>query len=532
MPLPTTPKRLTTPGEGASDSRHEVIATDDGFLLAWNRASGFANEVLVQRFSADGKALGKPVSLDGPRFIEGLPELVDLGGDRYGVLWKTSSLAEGFVQLKSAVIDGATGEASAPVVVVEQRAASFIHDLAPLSNGKVALVTRSHLSGEDTTLQLLDARMRPVGQPVTIEDDVSGPFGAASYEQTVVANGKGGVAIFRAADGQIKGVAFGASGAPGKPFQINSTDMPPLDFFGLARFTVKAEELDGGGFVVVWSAPDADVPLNFNVMARIYGENGKPVGRDFVVNQDLAGHQAEPEILAFDKGFAVAWADSAVNGKQTHMLRFFDEKGRPASDDIVSEHFGVDGGGVAFAGADIEYARLDDGSYVKTYAADGALVGERVPEARFGSAKSEKLNGSKADEIILGLAGKDRMDAGAGADTLDGGEGDDILKGGAGDDMLLGGAGKDQLYGGAGADIFVFRPGGGADRVQDFDATDRIDLSAFHYDRAEDVLDAARQVGKNVVISLADQADGATGVATVTLTGVKLAQLAGEDFIL
>ena len=76
------------------------------------------------------------------------------------------------------------------------------------------------------------------------------------------------------------------------------------------------------------------------------------------------------------------------------------------------------------------------------------------------------INGTKANESIVGTAGADIISAGAGRDVVQGGAGDDqlygaggndTLYGGDGNDVLKGGGGKDSLTGGAGADQFVFR---------------------------------------------------------------------------
>ena len=65
-------------------------------------------------------------------------------------------------------------------------------------------------------------------------------------------------------------------------------------------------------------------------------------------------------------------------------------------------------------------------------------------------------------------------------DHLQGGAGDVTLQGGAGNDRLVAGAGVTTMWGGPGEDVFVFRPGGGLDRIMDFrPGHDRIDLSAY-----------------------------------------------------
>jgi len=66
------------------------------------------------------------------------------------------------------------------------------------------------------------------------------------------------------------------------------------------------------------------------------------------------------------------------------------------------------------------------------------------------------------------------------ADSVDGGGGNDRIIGRGGNDTLAGGAGNDVLIGGAGRDVFVFTPGGGIDRVLDFQkGFDRLDFTAF-----------------------------------------------------
>ena len=86
------------------------------------------------------------------------------------------------------------------------------------------------------------------------------------------------------------------------------------------------------------------------------------------------------------------------------------------------------------------------------------------------------LQGTEAQETIIGWHGRnelyghggnDTLNAYGGNDLLDGGEGDDMLDANGGDDTLIGGAGNDKLYGGAGDDTYVFAKGHGSDYVSD-----------------------------------------------------------------
>jgi Ca2+-binding RTX toxin-like protein len=97
-----------------------------------------------------------------------------------------------------------------------------------------------------------------------------------------------------------------------------------------------------------------------------------------------------------------------------------------------------------------------------------------------GSAGGDYVGLNTGDNAVNGLGGNDTITTGAGADTLNGGDGDD---------RITGGGGADQLTGAAGADTFVYsalsQSGGAAiDRIADFGAGDRIDLSLIDADAA------------------------------------------------
>ena len=88
--------------------------------------------------------------------------------------------------------------------------------------------------------------------------------------------------------------------------------------------------------------------------------------------------------------------------------------------------------------------------------------------------------GTAGDDVITGTAYNDTILGQGGNDALDGLAGNDSLVGGDGGDTLDGGAGNDTLSGGLGADTFVFRAGGGADTITDYDVlVDRILLEGY-----------------------------------------------------
>lgn len=534
--FPTRPKRLTTPASGTSDTYFDVVGTTGGFVAAWNRANSttFQTTIMIQRFTPDGSPVGRPATVDGPAFLEGLPQLADLGGGKIGVVWKGPGPSGG-PAIKGAIYDAASDKVGAPSPLLASGAASFMHDVARMKNGKVAIVTRQSpaFGVESTMLLMADASMKPSGAPRVVEDDKPAPFGAATFEQTVVANGDGGVALYRANDNQLKGVAFDGAGKLGKPFQINTTSMTELDLFGYARFTVKAAPLPNGGYVAAWLIYDAGQRLSWNVHARVFDKTGKPVGKDFIVHRDTSGDQTYPEIAVFDKGFGIVWHNVAVVGAiTTQRVRFFDLAGAPLSDDLVTERFGLDGpSGILVPGVDSEIAKLPNGDFIRAFGSGGSLLGDRIPAPRLGAPGDDTLAGKASSETLLARGGIDTVTGGGGDDTVDGGENGDTIDGGDGADEVVAGGGDDTLTGGAGPDVFVFRPKGGKDTVLDFQNADRIDVSAFHYNRKDDVLAAAAQSGKDLVITLVDQTDAAKSSAIVRLKNVKKDKFTAANII-
>lgn len=129
------------------------------------------------------------------------------------------------------------------------------------------------------------------------------------------------------------------------------------------------------------------------------------------------------------------------------------------------------------------------------------------------------LQGRNSDDVIAGSEDDD---------TILGGLGDDDLFGGDGNDTLNGEAGDDDLTGGLGADEFVFAAGTDSDTVNDFEpGVDTISLDGFDLTTFGDVLDAATEVGDDLVIAL----DSVAG-DEVTLVGVDKNDLSEGDFVL
>ena len=148
---------------------------------------------------------------------------------------------------------------------------------------------------------------------------------------------------------------------------------------------------------------------------------------------------------------------------------------------------GDEGADVLHGGAGDDRLRGEEGADVLYGGAgDDTLDGDSYLS---GAAGDDTLYGEEGDDVLSGLWGDDRLYGGAGVDELDGDEGNDYLHGGDGDDDLTGWEGHDRLEGGEGNDrlrgydgddTFIFGPGHGSDRIDDFTVgEDLIDLTQF-----------------------------------------------------
>ncbi|SEA82077.1 Ca2+-binding protein, RTX toxin-related [Desulfuromusa kysingii] len=146
---------------------------------------------------------------------------------------------------------------------------------------------------------------------------------------------------------------------------------------------------------------------------------------------------------------------------------------------------------------------------------DSVVTGTDSAEQVVGTSGADLLQALAGDDQLFGLSGDDWLVAGDGADYLDGGAGDDVQLGKAGNDQLGGDAGNDTLIGGAGDDIYVYRPGSGADTIDNSDGgtdwlifTDDITADRLSYHRAGDDLQVKVDGNETTMVTVKHWFDG------------------------
>lgn len=125
-----------------------------------------------------------------------------------------------------------------------------------------------------------------------------------------------------------------------------------------------------------------------------------------------------------------------------------------------------------------------------------------------GTGKSEKINGTNGNDLILALEGSDSVDGKNGNDCIIGGAGSDSLKGNNGKDVLLGDNGSDSLDGGNNEDVLL--GGDGSDSLTGGNENDEL-----HGEQGSDTLKGENGLDKLFGGIGNDALDGGNGNDTL-----------------
>lgn len=298
-----------------------------------------------------------------------------------------------------------------------------------------------------------------------------------------------------------------------------------------------ADQVSGGeGDDIVYAGDGDDMLSGGDGSDRLFGEAGDDIIQGGA-GDDVIDGGAGDDIIQAGSGDDVikasAGADIIDGGAGFDTLDLSSATG-PIFLDMAGGH--VSGSGIgATLFTSIEKVLFGDVANTVTGGnGDDVFDGGAGDDTLNGGAGDDSLDGGLGQDALNGGSGDDRLDGGEDNDTLSGGSGDDILlggagsdvlRGGSGDDWIEGGAGDDLLTGGSGTDSFHFAAGFGRDAIVDFGASDDdiISFDAGLFDDFDAMIDAAQQVGGDVVITIDD-------VTSLTLRGTELTSLSADDF--
>ncbi|WP_026145474.1 polyurethane esterase [Pseudomonas asplenii] len=138
---------------------------------------------------------------------------------------------------------------------------------------------------------------------------------------------------------------------------------------------------------------------------------------------------------------------------------------------------------------------------------------------------NHSLSGGQYVASQVGGAGADTLTAKASGEWLLGNAGDDHLVGAAkGGNLFIGGSGNDLMEARGGGNTFLFNGAFGQDRITGFQASDKLVFMGYADTQGHNILDHAKVVGSDTVLSF--------GADSVTLVGVGLDALKGAGAVI
>ena len=300
-----------------------VIAglTDGGYVSVWtsvNQDNSGDNDqgVFAQRYNATGGAVGPEFQINttvaSSQFNADVAGLTDGG---WVVVWDDDTING--IRLNRYDATGALVETELQVET-ETAASQFQPQVTGLSNGGFVVTWTSQSSGSagdgnsnGVFGQLFNAAGARVGGEIAINQQTTGAQDSSNvtalsggrfvavWEENDAANGDG-------SSTSVSARIFDASGSPeGAEFQVNT-------FTNNAQSLPRVATLQNGDFVVAWRSDGQDSSSG-GIYYQRFTDSGVPVGGEIRVNDDVAGDQTVPDIIALDTGgFAIGWTDTST----------------------------------------------------------------------------------------------------------------------------------------------------------------------------------------------------------------------------
>jgi len=287
----------------------------------------------VHQFSAAGKPTNKIVTLrKNISNLFGHPKFSATTKGKFAVVWQ--SLTQDFNQtplIEGGIFNTATNTIGA-IKTIGSNVSSPVHDIIRMTTGNLAFVTQQQ-SKNSAAQQIVVSTLNPttlaklVG-PVSINGAGDVDIGP-SYDHTIVPRMAGGYVLFRnrsANPPTLMMRGFNQDAVPDfQSIQVNST--PFLSGIGgndTSKFSVRAARLSNNNIIVTW-AHFLNAHSSYEVRARLFTNDGVPLGNDFQVNKQTTGDQLWPKPIALANGkFAIAWlADGEAINERHHYVRFY-----------------------------------------------------------------------------------------------------------------------------------------------------------------------------------------------------------------
>jgi Ca2+-binding RTX toxin-like protein len=441
-----------------------TVLSNGRFVVTWQSndgGDGSGSCIRARMFDAGGTAIGNDFVVDSSAAgSQHEPSITALTDGRFIVTWDSEDTGDGSGGcLRGRLYDG-SGNAVGNDFIVNSTATGSQEDasVTALSGGRFVVTWYSQDSSDAAPNsirgRIFDSAGTASGNDFVVSSSAAGGQGTPSV--TALADGRFVVSWQSADRGDgsgscIRARFYGADGnALGDDFVVNTTTQN-------SQHTPSATALADGRFVVTWMSDDPVDGSGSCIRGRLYNVDGSPAGGDFIVNTTGTGSQSSPAVTALEDGrFVVTWRSDDTGDGSGSCIRSatFDPK--------------------VFTGT------LVADTWVGGNLAD-SIYGGADADILSGLAGNDTINGDSGDDLLSGGAGQDKLFGGSGIDTASyatssagvtvnlvtgaaaGGEaeGDHLalienVVGSAFDDILIGNASRNQLDAGAGDDTAVF----------------------------------------------------------------------------
>jgi hypothetical protein len=309
--------------------------------------------------------------------------------------------------------------------------ADLFAGVTALADGGFAFCWHRALGGENSDIYISvynsDGTVRHAPVAANIDPD-------SSTRPSIAGLAGGGFVVAwqdEPAGGSDAEVRFRRFDAAGNPLDASGDGML-IDAVGGDNEYIQVAALPDGGFVVAYE--DDEWGSDIDITARVYNANGTPrTGLVLANSASTFGDQVEPSLTVAPEGyFVVGWRSDFVHSIQAFTVGTGTPIGQsmPVAGNALFGHIAALEGGVLTG----VWGTLPTGGtnaiHTTTLALRRFITGDGSDEAITGQDNT-------IGDVILGLGGKDTIDARSGNDTINGGAGDDTITGGAGDDTAV-----------------------------------------------------------------------------------------------
>lgn len=227
-----------------------------------------------------------------------------------------------------------------PEVTVNSTPGVFpsLSQVARATNGDFVVVWTGY--GSSGAKRIWMRRVSAAGKPKGRESQVVAPFAAGGQQDNpriAVAPGGNFMVVWDLGDQYFHNASFGrcfaASGkALGPPFPLNPDNQDPID---LHPAVAAAPD---GSFVATWASGSNESDQGFDLLARRFAANGRPLGPAFKLVEPAAYFQNYPRVTVSRNGdLLFAWMSDMASPRPSNyrlLVRRFDAEGHPLGDPV------------------------------------------------------------------------------------------------------------------------------------------------------------------------------------------------------